>query len=175
MKKALILLAIPVLFYACGQCGSNNNTEEVANEIVIEGVEIEKEQTTNVLDSLDIIEGMGEVVFEKFSGLLPAADTPGQQYTLELAHQEKMENGVYTITQTFIDAEGPGIPATFFTYGKYHTELTGSMTRLTLESFDRGDTIYFKVDSDNSVTLVDIYGEASKTNLNYTLDRVTQE
>lgn len=76
-------------------------------------------------DSNTLDEGIIEVVESAapsaivYEGILPAADGPGIQYILSMDNVPNNEEGDYTLTTTYLEAEN-GLDKSFISHGKRH-------------------------------------------------------
>lgn len=125
----------------------------------------------NVLDSLKLVQDCGEVIERNYQGLLPAASCPGIEYTLQLYNQQNSGNGVYKLTQRYLEAEN-GKDATYITYGRQYT-LRGDAVNpdavvYQLIPFGWGETVNFLLE-DNNLVLINSKLERAESKLNYTL------
>lgn len=153
MKKLYFLYA--VAFAAMASCSGNG----------------QKADTTTVTPATDT-----ETRQEVYTGVLPAADTEGIEYTLSLEYDsdENGEGGDYTMRQVYISETDP---ATFDSKGDFKV-MTGTpqsqqqrYLRLISDSENGSpvDTTYFIVTSDTIVTMVGSDLTPSVTGLNYDL------
>lgn len=74
----------------------------------------------NIVDSLAVSPDLGEVMERKYQGILPATSSPGIEYTLLLYNQRHSGDGVYKLTQRYIEAEN-GKDVIIITYGRQYT------------------------------------------------------
>lgn len=109
-----------------------------------------------------------------YAGLLPAADAAGVQYILKLDYSDAKDSvkGDYDLYEVYLvaDSEGAlkdGVDVTtdgdfsgFEKDGKKYLKLEGTTP------------VYFLVDSDSTITLVNSELEPAATDLNYTLNVV---
>ncbi len=166
MKCLITIIALPLFLLACGnrQKGKVENAVSVIPEI-------------NIIDSLSIIKDAGEVMTDEFTGLLPAADCPGIDYTLLLTHQKSCGSGVYRQTMTYIEAED-GEDLSFTEYGRYFLlrgeGVNENASIIELIPFDTTSRVaYFLLhgpDSD-SLTMLDAEKKRIESTLNYTLTK----
>lgn len=114
-------------------------------------------------------------VVEVYSGILPAADAEGVLYDLTLNYNEDGV-GTYTLNETYMVADTTATNVAVATEGdfvvtdkdgKKYIALTKDATKATEE--EANDTIFFLVDSDSTITMVNAQLEPAATDLNYTL------
>lgn len=160
MKKAFFIMAITLA--ACVSCNSNQSQQTDALQ-------------DNMLDSLVIHDGLGDVLERRYAGTIPAADGPGIYYDITLYNQQHSGDGVYSLTQTYLDADN-GKDVTFASSGKWNT-LRGSAA-------DPDDTVYqlHPYNGDNgitnflfqhdSITMLNSSFELAPSGLNYTLKKL---
>lgn len=125
----------------------------------------------NVLDSLKLQQDCGEVIERKYQGILPAASCPGIEYTLFIHNQQHSGDGVYKLTQRYIEAED-GKDKSVISYGRQYT-LRGDAVNpdavvYQLVPFGWGETVNFLLE-DNNLVLLNAKLERAKSELNYTL------
>ena len=91
MKKYLIAISA-ILLVAC------NNTKSDQKPVV---PDTPADSTiANMRDSLQIIDSLGNVVEETYSGILPVENSEGIKYDLNLFFQEKSVEGVFSLATT---------------------------------------------------------------------------
>lgn len=151
MKKSIFALASAVVLMAAS-CSNEKKAAE-ATEPVCE-----------------------EACVEVYSGVLPAADAEGVLYDLKLEYNEEGV-GTYTLNETYMVADTTATNVTVATEGDFVVEnkdgkkyiaLTKDATKATDEEVN--DTIFFLVDSDSTITMVNAELEPAVTDLNYTLN-----
>lgn len=116
-----------------------------------------------------------------YTGILPAADAPGVEYTLTLDYDDDGNGGDYKLTERFIDrADG-----TFKSKGEFSvhkstpTDSSMSYIKLVPDHTDRAadqatssaEVRYFLVDSDSTLTMTGPDLKTASSSLNYTLTR----
>lgn len=116
-----------------------------------------------------------------YTGVLPAADAEGIEYTLSLDYDDDGNGGDYRLTERFI-----GKPdATFKSKGEFSVhkstpaDSSQAYLKLVPDHTDRAadqatssaDVRYFLVDSDSTLTLTGADLQRPDTQLNYTLTR----
>lgn len=171
MKLKLIIAAMlscgTMLLPSCKGCSGNTKTDGKAEAVA--------GATVHIADSLGVVNDAGDIVTETFVGLLPAADGPGINYEVSLTHYEKLNNGVFEMVTTYIDAEGRGEDRTFRTYGRYATMIgTGDNDTelyVRMVPFDGGENYNFVIDpGNNALTMLgNDLKRAKDSNQNYTL------
>lgn len=128
-------------------------------------------QGVNITDSLTIISSLGKLEERIFQGTLPAASCSGIEYTLWLYNRQNSGDGVFKLTQRYIEAED-GEDMTIITFGKQYT-LRGdaediNATVYQLIPFSETDTINLLYTGGN-LELLNSNFERTKSRLNYTL------
>ncbi len=153
MKKFYYLYAAGLV--ALASCSSNTQKSAEATDATEETVEA----VTN------------EVVY---SGVLPAADTEGVEYTVNFVYNPESEtDGTFTMTQVYMSETDP---ATFDSKGSFSVK-TGTPQSADQQYFvlaaegTPADTTYFVVTNDNTITLVGRDLTPSVTDLNYDLTK----
>lgn len=172
----MVLLSVAVV--ACGGQNKRNDRTVTATgtETKHEVREMAREAKTTALDSLRKDPNYGKVVESRYTGKLPAADGPGIDYDLRIWHQERSEDGVYTLSQTYLEADR-GNDVTYVSDGRFTARMGSGQNRnakvlvLTPFTSSKGDVMRFVVQGNkwDSITMLNANGERSKTNLNYTL------
>lgn len=130
-------------------------------------------QGVNITDSLTIISSLGKLEERIFQGILPAASCPGIEYTLWLYNQQNSGDGVYKLSQRYIEAED-GEDMTILSFGKQYT-LRGNAedinaTVYQLISFSATDTLNLLYTGGN-LELLNSNFERAKSGLNYLLKK----
>lgn len=130
-------------------------------------------QSVNITDSLTIISSLGKLEERIFQGILPAASCPGIEYTIWLYNQRNSGDGVYKLTQRYIEAED-GEDMTILSFGKQYT-LRGDAEDLNatvyqLIPFTSTDTLNLLYTNGN-LEMLNRNFERAKSKLNYTLQR----
>lgn len=155
MKKSFIMLATAAVAMMAASCAGNKAKCDDAQCAATE------EKTEEVV----------------YTGMLPAADAAGVQYILKLDYSSDSEDlvkGEYDLYEVYMvadtEAEGAlknavdvtteGIFVGFEKDGKNYLKLEGV------------NPLYFVVDTDSTVTMVNADLEAATTGLNYTLNAV---
>lgn len=125
----------------------------------------------SVVDSLRINPELGDVIERKFQGLLPAADCPGIDYTLELYNQPNSGDGVFKLTMRYLEAEN-GNDFTATSYGHQYTlrgdAVNKDATVYQLIPFGSGTPVNFLF-IDGDLELINVNLERANSKLNYTL------
>lgn len=107
------------------------------------------------------------VATETYTGVLPAADADGVQYSVVLNYTGD-DAGQYEMVQSYI--VGDSIGATFTSAGNFTVGTSDNGKYITLAAQDSVDNVYFIVASDSTITMVDATLTPSETpGLNYTL------
>ena len=152
MKKGLMIISVLVIALAAVSCGKNKSDE---NDIL----------TINANTK-------NEVLTEKYSGTIPAADGPGIVYEVTLIHYDGKDSGVYHMRSTYIDGQdNTDIP--FDYYGRFIVTRRNSDRLIRLTPFNKQEeAVNFIKDGDSSITLLDKDMNRIQSNLNYTLRRV---
>lgn len=158
MKKTLFILAAAAAVMSLGSCAKTQQT------------------TTTTTDTQEDRK-------EVYAGVLPAADAEGIRYTLCLDYDadNNYTDGDYDLEETYLVSDttatdGVGDGQTFKSDGNFTvgTSADGKKFLKLVPENDTtdGSTLYFLVDSDNSITLVSETLEPSvNPDLNYTLTR----
>lgn len=153
MKKLYYLYAAGLV--ALASCSSNAQKSAEATDATEETVEAVS----------------NEVVY---SGVLPAADTEGVEYTVNFVYNPDSEtDGNFTMTQVYMSETDP---ATFDSKGTFAVK-TGTPQSADQKYFvlaaesTPADTTYFVVTNDNTITLVGSDLTPSVTGLNYDLTK----
>lgn len=126
-----------------------------------------------VIDSLKMRPELGELIERTFAGTLPAASCPGIEYTLLLYNQQNSGDGVYKLTQRYLEAEN-GKDYTATSYGRQYT-LRGDAVNpdavvMELVPFSTpSETINLLVLKDGNLELLNNKFERADSKLNYTL------
>lgn len=122
-----------------------------------------------------------------YTGVLPAADAEGIRYTLKLDYDDDDSNmsGDYKLVETYLVSDSTAKiqhrdSVSFKTEGDFYVESgTGngvSVKYLKLvpdKKFSNGETLYFLIDSDSTLTLTNSELQVSQNpGLNYTLNLV---
>lgn len=169
MKKKLLfpMLAAGILLVSCtGQSSKQKNEEPKSEQATVQTVEM-----INLKDSLKTEDGLGNIVEQRYEGILPAASGPGIKYDLTLCSQENSKEGVFALKMTYIEAEN-GNDVTFTTTGKRVTQKGSAMnaddTIYELIPSDNSEPSYFLVQGD-SLTLLNSQKEKNESDLNYTI------
>ena len=129
----------------------------------------------NLTDSLKMEANAGSVVNDRYVGLLPAADGPGIEYDLLLFRQERNNNGVYELVMTYIEGDNNGGNLSFIDTGRYdtirreHDGSTDSYIRLT--PFNGDNEIFFIIENNGNLTLVNADLQRADSQLNYTIQK----
>lgn len=158
MKKLFLLALIPAFALSCGQRAKKAELQETA---------------LTLKDSIQLVEGMGKVVEDIYEGLIPAADTPGQDWVLTFYHQEFAPTGVYHLAQTFREAAGDGSNETFESTGTWETLLTESHPVYILREYATGSVVAFTYKGD-TIEMLDQEMNPIESEHNYTLQRRLQ-
>lgn len=156
MKKLVMWAAVAAVMAACQ---SNANKGPVAEgEMILVG------------DS-----GQVEDVYEIYEGMIPAADGPGIEYILTLNAEIVGKDTIYSLSMTYLDAEGPGKDRTFHSKGKQekvHRVVNKHPKKGVKLTPSNGESpIYFVMVNDTTLRLVNDSLVESVTNLNYDLVR----
>lgn len=152
MKKATLIISLLVITLSAVSCGNNKSDE---NDIL----------TINANTK-------NEVLTEKYSGTIPAADGPGIVYEVTLIRYDDKDSGVYHMRQTYIDAADNRDMA-FDYYGRFVVTRKNSDRIVRLTPFNKQEeAVNFIKDNDSSITLLDQQMNRIDSNLNYTLRRV---
>lgn len=113
-----------------------------------------------------------------YTGLLPAADTSGVRYTLSLDYDDDKNNseGDYYLVETYLAKDSTSNETSFKSEGDFTVEQKegAKYLRLTADAKDSSAgasrNLYFRVDSDSTLTMVnDSLEPSANPNLNYTL------
>lgn len=126
-----------------------------------------------VVDSLKVRAELGDLIERTFVGLLPAASCPGIEYTLLLYNQQNSGDGVYKLTQRYLEAEN-GKDYTATSYGRQYT-LRGDAVNpdavvLELIPFSTPlETINLLLLKNGDLELLNSKFERADSKLNYTL------
>lgn len=145
MKKTIFIAMLAIAF-ASVSCGNKKN-EPVVNE-------------------------KKPIVTETFSGIIPAADGPGIEYSATFTHNRGKHSGMYHMHSNYIEADS-GSDKAFDSYGNYVTSRHGGERIMVLSPADEpGTAIYFVVDNDNAITMLDREMKRIQSDLNYTLKRM---
>lgn len=119
MKKYVALVGFLGLLVACNGSKQKNETflndQGEIDEIIIEE-DIPAYPVINIKDSLKINPEKGSVVENRYSGILPGANS-AIEYDLTLFFQQDSKGGVYEINMKYLDAEND-VENTFKSYGK---------------------------------------------------------
>ena len=176
MKARTIIVAAvcgtALLLTSCKGCGSKKDATGGKTTAIPEAAH--RADNINVRDSLNLSHDAGEVVSEMFAGQIPGADVPGINYELTLTHYSMMNNGVYRLKSTYVDGDGAGKDATFYTYGRYNTfigipgeELASYIRLVPFEPWDSGQS--FAIEDNGSLTMLAQDNSRIKSEFNYTL------
>ena len=150
MKKS-ILIAVLMIALTAASCGRKNTENDL--------LAVNKKNKT-------------EVVQEKYSGTLPAADGPGIVYEVTLLHYDGKDSGIYHMRNTYIEGEN-GRDVAFDEYGDFIVTRRSADRILRLTPFNENqDVTSFIKDGDASITLLDAQMNRIQSNLNYTLKSV---
>lgn len=123
-----------------------------------------------------------------YTGLLPAADTDGIRYTLHLEYDEdhNFKGGEYHLIQTYLvedttqnmhtrDIHSSNAEGTFEQISGSGDDYALKYIKLTPDRNSNGDRLYFLIESDSTLVLVDEQLKPSQNpQLNYTLRRVKE-
>ena len=184
MKKILIWLVAPLMLASCGQnkkkaddaasktaAAVEKTTDKVAGEAARAG---QKAMATavSIKDSLVQKAELGKVIKRRYAGVLPAADGPGIRYDLTLYNQEKSGDGVFYLSQTYLEA-GNGKDMTFRTVGKWTTNrgdaTDNDATVYVLMPYDKSDPRMNFLYRTDSLTMLNDRLQLPESKLNYTL------
>lgn len=158
MKKVMMIAAVAAALVSCQSKGARNNESSSMN----------KDVATVADNSV-----APEVVFK---GILPAADGPGIQYVLSVDNVTADEEGTYTLTTTYLEAEGPGKDNTFTSKGKKQVirkDVNNEKKTAIKLTPDNGDApVYFVVVNDSTLRLVNEELEEAAGELNYDIVQV---
>lgn len=158
MKKVMMIAAVAAALVSCQSKGTRNNESSSMN----------KDVATVADNSV-----ASEVVFK---GILPAADGPGIQYVLSVDNVTADEEGTYTLTTTYLEAEGPGKDNTFTSKGKKQVirkDVNNEKKTAIKLTPDNGDApVYFVVVNDSTLRLVNEELEEAAGELNYDIVQV---
>ncbi|MGI6794533.1 copper resistance protein NlpE N-terminal domain-containing protein [Bacteroides sp. KG68] len=158
MKKVMMIAAVAAVLVSCQSKGTRNNESSSMN----------KDVATVADNSV-----ASEVVFK---GILPAADGPGIQYVLSVDNVTADEEGTYTLTTTYLEAEGPGKDNTFTSKGKKQVirkDVNNEKKTAIKLTPDNGDApVYFVVVNDSTLRLVNEELEEAAGELNYDIVQV---
>ena len=162
--KNISLIAVCMLIICA--CGNNSSKKKVVTADGI--VEL---QSVNIKDSLQNIEGLGNIEEFIYKGPKPASAAPQEHYSLKLYRQTYADDGVFDFEQTFLDAED-GLNQTYHIFGTWGTE-TGypqdtTATLYKLEPYAGGDIMIFLVDGDK-LHMIDLEQNDSAVKHTYTL------
>ena len=159
MKKTFYIASAAVAVLAMASCSSDK-------------------KTNNQVEAQPVVENVTEV----YSGILPAADADGFQYTLVLDYDadDNFAEGDFDLTQTVVAVDSTsttGFAATdqkFVTKGDFDVFTKDGKKYLKLTSdANENDITYFQVTSDSTVILVNIdLEQPAVPGLNYTLTKV---
>jgi len=108
-----------------------------------------------------------------YTGVLPAADAEGIEYTLLLDYDDDGKGGDYKLTERYIGvADGTFISEGDFTIHKDGTKNAGKRyLKLVPDHSGQTEVIYFLVNDDSSLTLTNASLQPPASTLNYTLTR----
>lgn len=158
MKKVMMIAAVAAALVSCQSKGTRNNESSSMN----------KDVATVADNSV-----APEVVFK---GILPAADGPGIQYVLSVDNVTADEEGTYTLTTTYLEAEGPGKDNTFTSKGKKQVIRKDvnneKKTAIKLTPDNSDAPVYFVVVNDSTLRLVNEELEEAAGELNYDIVQV---
>lgn len=162
MKKYLIAISA-ILLVAC------NNAKSDQKPVV---PDTPADSTiANMRDSLQIIDSLGNVVEETYSGILPVENSEGIKYDLNLFFQEKSVEGVFSLATTYLKAD-KGQDKTFYTYG-HRKSMKGSPQYPNDTIYElqpsNGDLSLFFLSSGDSMILLNQYLEKADSGTNFTL------
>ena len=166
-KSVLPLFFAGIFLIACSGHASKQKNKDP------EPIQTEKQKTDapNLKDSLKIKDGLGDIVEQRYEGILPAASGPGIKYDLTICSQENSGDGVFMLNMTYLEAEN-GKDETFTTTGKRLTLRGSAMnnddTVYELVPSDGSGSTYFLVQGD-SLTLLNSELKKAESNLNYTI------
>lgn len=136
-----------------------------------------KAATTNASDNLEApAEKTSDAYFKaeaqkllhlpgQYEGVLPAADCPGIRYALFLR-----PDNIYQLEMTYLEAE-EGKDKTFASLGRW--ELVPSKKMIILHESPK-DKMYFAIDSNDKITLVDREGKRAESDLNFSLSHTKE-
>lgn len=171
MKTIVISLFIAGLIVACNGVSTSpaNATVEATAASSVAKV---NDAVVNVVDSLKIDPQLGDLKTRAYQGVVPAASCPGIDYTLVIYSQENSGDGVYKLSQRYIEAED-GKDVVFTTYGRRYT-LRGDAENKNavvyqLVPFDSKECVNLLLLSDDNLELLNNKFERPKSKLNYTL------
>lgn len=158
MKKVMMIAAVAAVLVSCQSKRTRNNESSSMN----------KDVATVADNSV-----ASEVVFK---GILPAADGPGIQYVLSVDNVTADEEGTYTLTTTYLEAEGPGKDNTFTSKGKKQVirkDINNEKKTAIKLTPDNSDApVYFVVVNDSTLRLVNEELEEAAGELNYDIVQV---
>ncbi len=167
-KKSVLPLFFAGIFFV--SCSGHTSKQQNKNP---EPIKTEKQATDaiNLKDSLKIRDGLGDIVEQRYEGILPAASGPGIKYDLAICSQENSGDGVFLLKMTYLEAEN-GKDETFTTTGKRLTIKGSAMndndTVYELVPSDGSGSSYFLVQGD-SLTLLNSELKKAESDLNYTI------
>lgn len=116
-----------------------------------------------------------------YTGVMPAADCDGIRYTLKLDYDDdhNYTDGDYDLVQTYIAADSTSAlgykdirtvkSEGDFTVVKTKDGKTGLKLVEEVRKGQQGETMYFVVDSDSTITMTNSDFETAASGLNYTL------
>ncbi|MCD8042505.1 MAG: copper resistance protein NlpE [Tannerellaceae bacterium] len=177
MKNIYLLIFASLLI--CFGCSRNKNKihyeYELPEPAVVDQDIVEVPIVVNIQDSLNIKDGMGEVVEAHYEGVLPAADGPGIRYNLDIWKQENSNDGVFWLSTTYLGGENED-DHSFISEGRLsitNRNYDGNSEIIySLAPLDGSTPLYFVVDGEDLTMLDRQMGHiSSNTNHNYTLQR----
>lgn len=138
--------------------------------------------STTALSSTAATDGNDDDISVTYSGVLPAADAPGFEYTLVMEYDNGTpDDGDYVLTERVLGSDAPAT----VTKGDFsiHTGTPQSARqryiKLTPDHPDRASEMedassmvcYFIIDNDSTITLTNASLQPAESSLNYSLTR----
>lgn len=150
MKKSLTFVAAAAAILSLASCTGKQAAAEATPETEPETV---------------------ATVTETYTGVLPAADAEGIEYTVALTYTGE-DNGQYDMTQTYLVADSTVEAAVFTSTGDFtvgQDEATGTKY-IKLAGKEASEDVYFVVATDSTITMADATLTTPDTpGMNYTL------
>lgn len=159
MKKIVFALAAIGLM---ASCQSKGNKAELETESMSDSVYMVNDST------------FAELQTYTYEGILPAADGPGIKYNLVIQSDGPHNDGTYTLTTTYIEAEN-GKDKSFTEKGKTRIikgiDENPNAIVVQLVS-DKGEKTNFLAEGESELTMVNDVFKKAMSDLNYTVTLV---
>ena len=157
MKKTLVTLSAAVALLGCASCSNCDK------------------------GSCNAASGSNCDVDKVYTGVLPGADVEGIRYTVALDYDDNGNEGDYFLVQTYFNTDSVATGGvkdvnSFKSEGDFTVVKKDGKTFLMLvpegKKSSAADNLYFEVDNDATITMVNADYERAEGPLNYTLNLV---